>query len=58
MVNTQRILILSGWSAQTKLYPTISSRLLGVVESRYVSDKHIKWYLYSEIYAFSCISFE
>ena len=52
------LLILSGWSTRTKLYPSISSRLPGVVESTYVSDKHIKSYLYSEMYAFSCVSFE
>ena len=52
------LLTLFGWSAQTKMYPSISNRPSGVEESRYVSDKHMKSCLYTELYAFNCISFE
>ena len=52
------LLILLGWSAQTKMYPSISSRLSGVEESSYVSDKRMKSCLYIEIHAFNCVSFE
>ena len=57
-MQTPPLLILLGWSAQTKMFPSISSRLSSVEESRYVSDKHIKSSLYIEIYAFICVSFE
>ena len=55
--------MLLGSSAQAKLYPSISSRLSGIVvsgivESRYVSDSHIQSCLYIEMYAFNCVSFE
>ena len=36
----------------------MSTKLSGVEESRKVSDKHIKSYLYVETYAFNCVSFE
>ena len=57
-MQTPPLLILLGWSAQTKMYPSISSRLSGVEESGYVSDKHMKSCLYIEIYAFICVSFD
>ena len=57
-MQTPPCLVLSGWSLRTKLYPYISSKLSEVDESRKVSDKHIKSYLYVEIYAFNCVSFE
>ena len=57
-MQTPPLLILLGWSARTKLYPSISSRPSGVEESRYVSDKHMKSCLYIEIYAFACVSFD
>ena len=57
-MQTPPLLILLGWSARTKMYPSISSRLSGVEESRYVSDKHMKSCLYIEIYAFICVSFD
>ena len=47
-----------GWSERIKSYPSISRRLSGIEESRYVSDKHMKSCLYIEIYAFNCVSFE
>ena len=49
-------LMLLGWSARTKLYPSISSRPSGVEESRYVSDKYMESCLYIQIYAFNCVS--
>ena len=57
-MQTLPLLVMSGRSARTKLYPCISTKLSGVEESRKVSDKHIKSYLYVEIYAFNCVSFE
>ena len=57
-MQTPPLLILLGWSAQTKINPSISSRLSGVEESRYVSDKHMESCLYIEIYAFICVSFD
>ena len=51
-------LLLSGWSARTKLYPCISTKLSRLEESKKVSDKHIKSYLYVEMYTFNCVSFE
>ena len=48
-------LVLSGLSVRTKLYPCISTKLSGVEESRKISDKHIKLYLYVEKYAFNCV---
>ena len=45
-------LILSEWSARTALYPFVSGKL-----SRYISDKHIKSCLWTEIYVFKCVSF-
>ena len=38
-----------GWSEQIKLYPSISGRLPGIEESRYVSDKHRKSRLYVRV---------
>ena len=56
-MQTLPLLVMSGRSARTKLYPCISTKLSGVEESRKVSDKHIKSYLYVEIYAFNCVSY-
>ena len=36
----------------------MSTKLSEVEESRKVSDKHIKSYLYIKIYAFNCVNFE
>ena len=55
-MQTPRLLILLGWTSRTRLYPPILSRLSGVVESMYVSDKHMKSGLYIEIYTFNCVS--
>ena len=52
-MQTQPLLVLSGWSVWTKLYPCISTKSSAVEESRKVFDKHIKSYLYVEICAFN-----
>ena len=57
-MQTPPLLILLGWSTQTRLHPSISGRLSGVVKSRYVSDKHMKLCLYIEICTFNYVSFE
>ena len=41
-METPPLLILLEWSAQTKLYTSISNKESGIVESSYVSDGHIK----------------
>ena len=51
-MQTPPLLILLVWSVRTKLYPSISSKLLRVVKSRYVSDKHMKLCFSVELYAF------
>ena len=57
-MQTPPLLVLLGWSTRTRFYPSISSRLSDFVESRYVSDNHMKSRLYIEIYAFNCVRFE
>ena len=57
-MQTPPLLVLSSSSAWTKLYLCISTKLSGVEESRKVSDKHIKSYLYVETCAFNCVNFE
>ena len=57
-MQTPPLLMSLGWSKRIKLYPSISRRLPGIQESRYVSDKHIKSCLYTEIGAFNCVNFE
>ena len=44
-METLPYLILSSWSAGTKLYPSHFNKLPGIAESRYVSGKHIKLFL-------------
>ena len=46
------------WSTWTKLYPYLLSRPAGIVESIYVSDRHIKSCLNMEICEFDYVSFE
>ena len=53
-MQTPPLLILSRWSACTKLNPSNSNKLSGVAEPSYVSDKRIKSYLY----AFNCVNFD
>ena len=48
-MKTPPLLISLGWYERIKLYPSISRRLSGIEESRYVSDKHMKSCLYFEI---------
>ena len=57
-MQTQPLLILSGWSACIRLYPSISIKISGVEESKYISDKQIKSYSWTEFYAFNWVSFE
>ena len=57
-IKTPSLLVLLGWSTRTKLYPSILSRLQGIVESIYVSERNIKSYLYIEICDFDYVSFE
>ena len=52
-MQTQPLLVLSGWSVWTKLYSCTSIKSSAVEESRKVFDKHIKSYVYVEIYAFN-----
>ena len=54
-MQTPPLLILFGWSTRTKVYPSISSRSLGVEEYRYVSNEHMKSCLYTDIYPFNCV---
>ena len=49
------LLILLGWSTLTKLYLSILNRPSGIVESRSISDRHLKSCLYNEIYDFNCV---
>ena len=53
-MQTLPLLILLQSSTQTRLHPSIVCTLSGVVESTYVSNKHIKSCLYIEISAFNC----
>ena len=48
-MSTPPLLMSLGLSEQIKLYPSISSRLSRIEESRYVSDKRIESSLYIEI---------
>ena len=57
-MHTPPFWVLCGRSVKTKLYPCRSTKLSGVEESRRVSDKHIKSYLYVKIYAFNCVNWE
>ena len=41
-MQTLSLLILSGWSERTNLYPSISIMLMGVEEPSQVSDKHMR----------------
>ena len=57
-MQTPPLLSVSGWSVGSKLYPCVSTKLSGVEESWKISDNHIQSYLYVEICAFNCASFE
>ena len=57
-MQTSPLLMSLGWFERIKLYPSISRRLSGIEESRYVSDKHMKSCLCIEIWALKCVSFE